>query len=131
MWSLSSDVFSGAFGFIERCRRANIVTFSPATGQPYKSLKYIHLTNVPASYLLADLNGKLFSYDLGLGSNYSQFQRVNPYVDPTGAGSSQLVGPFSREVHLRKGRRAEHERANQKHKNHECRTEHMCSKLQP
>jgi hypothetical protein len=94
-WSDAHNVFSGAFGYIERCRFASIVSFTPPTGLPFKSLKYYAISGTGA-YLLADLAGKLFSYDTG--ANYAQTQRINPYVDPAGTGSSQLVGPFSREI---------------------------------
>lgn len=94
MWAAASNVFSGAFGFIQRCRFANVVNFSPATGQPFLSLKYFALPGL-SSYLLGDINGKLYSYDTG--ANYAQTQRFNPYVDPAGTGTSSLNGPWSRE----------------------------------
>jgi hypothetical protein len=96
MWANPSvNCFSGAFGFIQRCRFANVVNPSPLTGVNFTSLKYFALPGV-GSYLLADINGKLYSYDTGL--NYFQTQRLNPYVDPAGTGSSQLNGPWSRET---------------------------------
>lgn len=95
MWAAASQVFSGAFGNIQRSRFANIKLFTPATGLAYSSLKYFALPGL-SSYLLADLNGKLYSYDTGL--NYAQTQRFNPYVDPTGVGSASLNGPWAREV---------------------------------
>jgi hypothetical protein len=177
MWSFSSNVFSGAFSFIQRCRFANVVAPSPLTGTFFTTLKYFALppftistavgtvtytgglvpfatvvvsstsgitggnititgnTNVlfngsfpigtvvntttltivfsqvaaasgsggtlaalnsGGSYLMGDINGKLYSYDTGL--NYFQTQRLNPYVDPSGVGNSQLNGPWSRET---------------------------------
>lgn len=95
MWASALNCFGGAFGFIQRCRFANVYTQSPTTGLPYKSLKYFAIPGTGA-YLLGDQNGKLYSYDTS--SSYTQTQRLNPYVDPSGAGSSQLNGPFSRET---------------------------------
>lgn len=96
MWaSPTLNCFSGAFGFIQRCRFANVVAPSPTTGLPFTSLKYFALPGIGA-YLLADINGKLYSYDTGL--NYFQTQRFDPYVDPAGVGNSQLNGPWSREA---------------------------------
>lgn len=95
MWAAAVNVFSGAFQFIQRCRFANVKTVSPTTGLPFTSLKYFAIPGTGA-YLLADINGKLYSYDTG--ANYAQTQRLNPYVDPSGTGSSQLNGPWSRET---------------------------------
>jgi hypothetical protein len=96
MWANPTvNCFSGAYGFIQRCRFANIVSPSPLTGVNFTSLKYFALPGV-GSYLLGDINGKLYSYDTGAA--YAQTQRLNPYVDPSGAGSATLNGPWSREA---------------------------------
>src|SRR5215469_13607711 len=95
MWANPSvNCFSGAFGYIQRSRFANVVSPSPTTGTPFTTLKYFALPGVGA-YLTADINGKLYSYDTG--ASYTQTQRVNPYVDPSGTGSAALNGPWSRE----------------------------------
>jgi hypothetical protein len=96
MWANPSiNVYSGAFAFIQRARFANILTVSPSTGVQFTSLKYFALPGV-GSYLLGDIAGKLYSFDTGSG--YGQTQRINPYVDPSGAGSATLNGPWSRET---------------------------------
>lgn len=92
-WLQAVNVISGAFGYIQRCRFANISGFG-ITGQPFTTMKYFALPGL-SSYLLADRAGKLFSFDTVLG--YFINQRFNPYVDPSGAGSSTLNGPWSRE----------------------------------
>lgn len=94
MWAPGSvNVFSGAFQYVQRARFANVFTQTP-TGSPYTSLKYFALPGSGA-WLIADQNGKLYSYDTNAA--YAQTQRLNPYVDPAGTGSSQLNGPWSRE----------------------------------
>jgi len=73
-----------------------------STGFTVPSLKHFALPGL-SSYLLADGTasvggqslGKLFSYDTGAG--YASVQRINPYVDPAGTGSTTLNGPWSRE----------------------------------
>lgn len=108
MWRQAVNCFSGAFGYIQRCRFANVVWgYDPygiepygvpgygGTGQPYTSLKYYSIPTV-GSYLLGDINGQLFSFDTS--ASYTKTQRLNPYVDPSGAGSASLNGPWSREV---------------------------------
>jgi len=65
-----------------------------AQGVAYKTLKYFALPGL-SNYLLADANGKLFSFDSG--SSYSAFQRVNIQIDPTGQGLAAMNGPWSRE----------------------------------
>src|SRR5215475_6681673 len=94
MWAAAANCFSGAFGFIQRCRFANVVTPAP-TGFPFTSMKFFALPGLSA-YLLADVNGKLFSFDTG--TSYGTVQRLNPYFDPSGVGTSLLNGPWSREV---------------------------------
>lgn len=95
MWAQATNVFSGAFGYVQRCRFANVVTISPATSTAFTSLKYFALPGL-AAYLLGDQNGKLFSFDSS--ACYAKTQRLNPYVDPSGLGSSLLNGPWSREA---------------------------------
>jgi hypothetical protein len=95
MWAAAINVFSGAFGYIQRARFANL-TPNLATGLPFTSLKYFALPGL-SSYLLGDIAGKLYSYDTA-PNPYTQIQRLNPYVDPSGAGSSSLNGPWSRET---------------------------------
>ena len=73
-----------------------------SAGFTVPSLKHFALPGL-SSYLLADGTasvggqslGKLFSYDTGAG--YASVQRINPYVDPAGTGSTALSGPWSRE----------------------------------
>src|SRR5258706_8201154 len=43
MWSFSTNVFSGAFSFIQRCRFANVVSPSPLTSSFFTTLKYFAL----------------------------------------------------------------------------------------
>ena len=66
-----------------------------AQSAPFLSLKYFSIPGL-SSYLVADNNGKLWSFDSG--SNYAAVVRINPYIDPVGAGSSKLGGPWSREI---------------------------------
>ena len=61
----------------------------------FSTLKYYALPGL-SSYLIADANGKLFSFDAG--NSYASIQRFNPYIDSTGVGSVSLAGPWSREV---------------------------------
>lgn len=95
MWSAATNVLTGAFGFIQRCRFANVKLPSPLTGKPFTTLKYFALPGIGA-YTIADINGKLYSYDTAL--SYAQTQRLNPYVDPSGTGNATLNGPWSREA---------------------------------
>lgn len=117
MWAYASNVFSGAFGYIQRCRFATVLQFSSGTGAgygvggygvggygvggtgggtgPFSTFKYFALPGIGA-YLLADVGGQLWSFDTS--NQYAQTQRFNPYVDPTGVGSSLLNGPWSRET---------------------------------
>lgn len=95
MWAPGSvNVFAGAFGYVQRCRFANIYTQNPPVSLPYTTLKYFA---IPASgaWLMGDQNGKLYSYDTNAA--YTQTQRLSPYWDPSGAGTSLLNGPWSRE----------------------------------
>lgn len=96
MWAPgTANVSSGAFGYLQRSRFANIKAVNPTTGKAIITLKFFALPGLSA-YVLADINGKLFSYDTG--ASYMQTQRLNPYVDPSGTGSASLNGPWSREV---------------------------------
>lgn len=61
----------------------------------FTTLKYYALPGL-SSYLIADTNGKLFSFDAG--SSYLTYQRVNKQVDPSGTGTAALNGPWSRET---------------------------------
>lgn len=62
-------------------------------GNVFTTLRYYALPGL-SSYLIADNNGKLFSFDAG--ALYLAYQRINPYIDPLGIGSTQLNGPWSR-----------------------------------
>lgn len=95
MWAPGSlNVFSGAFQNVQRARFANVVS-GLATGLPFTTLRYFA---IPAggAWLIADRGGKLFSYDTSAA--YAVTQRLNPYIDPLGAGDSRLNGPWSRET---------------------------------
>lgn len=73
-------------------------TVSPgyfAQGGLFTTFKYYALPGL-SSYLIADNSGKLFSFDAG--ANYLAYQRLNLQVDPDGAGSVRLNGPWSRET---------------------------------
>jgi len=94
MWAAATNVFSGPFGYVQRARFANVYTQTP-TGLPYTTFKYFGLPGV-GSYLIADQNSQLYSYDTNAG--YAQTVRLNPYVNPLGGPSSQLNGPWSREA---------------------------------
>src|SRR5579859_750264 len=100
-WYAANNCFSGAFGFVQRARFANVVSQAQGNwvnqSQPFTTLKYYAVPGL-SSYLLADNNGKLFSFDTG--NSYALIQRINPYIDPNGTGASfaQLNGPWSREV---------------------------------
>jgi len=74
---------------------SGIVTVPAATGLPFTTLKYFAIPGL-SNYLLGDLGGFLLSYDSG--NSYAQTFRINPYVDPLGAGVASLNGPWSREV---------------------------------
>jgi len=66
-----------------------------AQGLPYTTFKYFALPGL-SNYLLADTNGKLFSFDSG--NSYAAIQRINIQVDPGGQGVAALNGPWSREA---------------------------------
>src|SRR5215475_5434102 len=101
MWTPgSTNCFSGAFGNIQRSRFANVISLSPPTSKPFTTLKNFALPGL-SSYLLADIDGLLLSFDSG--SAYAKTQRLNPYVDPSGSGTSSIAGvtlngPWMREV---------------------------------
>ena len=96
MWFGASNVYSGPFGYVQRARMANV---APVVNPPL-SMKFFALPGL-SNYLLYDpaisgVDGLLYSLDSG--ASYVATQRFNPYIDPTGAGSIQLLGPWSREV---------------------------------
>lgn len=99
MWSASSNVYSGMYGYLARARWANIVTSSTngytASGLNFTTLKFFAIPGL-ANYLLGDNNGKLWSFNSS--TSYSATQRLNPYIDPSGVGSASLNGPWSREI---------------------------------
>lgn len=96
-WSDASNVYSGPFGYVARARWASLLPVANyvTSGLAFTTLKFFSLPGLD-NYLLGDNNGKLWSFDSG--SSYSATQRLNPYIDPSGAGSAQLDGPWSREV---------------------------------
>jgi hypothetical protein len=104
-WAAASNVYSGAYGFVQRARFANLVSQAQGNwtnqNQPFTTLKFFALPGL-SNYLLGDNNGKFFSFDTG--ASYARTQRFNPYYDPTGSGTADttpapsLAGPFSREV---------------------------------
>lgn len=61
----------------------------------FTTLKFFAVPGL-SNYLLADNNGKMWSFDSGI--SYFTTPRLSPYIDPTGVGSSKLNGPWSREV---------------------------------
>jgi hypothetical protein len=87
-------VFSGA---IAGTGGAATVSASGAfnQGTQVTSLKFFS-TPTTSNYLLYDTNGRLFSLDSG--NVYMGTERFNLTVDPRGKGSSQLNGPWSREI---------------------------------
>ena len=101
-WYSAQNVYSGPFGYLARARFAKVVT-SATTGytaqtQPFTSLKNFLVNSPAASYLLGDVNGFLYSFDTSAA--YTATKRLNPYVDPSGAGNTtSLSGPWSREVY--------------------------------
>jgi hypothetical protein len=103
-WAAATNVFSGAFGYVQRARFANVVTAATpgytAQAVPFTTLRYFALPGL-SSYLMGDNDGKLWSFDSG--TNYTAVQRLNPYYNPTGNGTADttpapsLAGPWSRE----------------------------------
>jgi hypothetical protein len=99
MWMAANNIYSGQFGYIQRARYADVASFLPQAAV-IRSLKFFALPGL-SNYLLFDGQnasafGVLYSFDSG--ASYAKVQRLNPYVDPSGAGSTQLLGPWSREV---------------------------------
>jgi hypothetical protein len=82
-------------GFIPASGNGTAAAGYSAQGFPFTTLRYYALPG-QSSYVIADANGKLFSFDTG--ANYTETQRVNPYVDRFGQGTSLLNGPWSRET---------------------------------
>src|SRR5882724_3342401 len=75
MWAAATNVFSGAFGYLQRSRFANLAINSN-TGLPFTSLKFFALPGQSA-YLLADVAGQLLAFDTQ-NNPYSATRRVNP-----------------------------------------------------
>lgn len=99
MWAAANNLYSGQFGYIQRARYADVASFLP-NAAVIRSIKFFALPGL-SNYLLFDGQnssalGVLFSFDSG--ASYAATQRFNPYIDPAGTGSSQLLGPWSREV---------------------------------
>lgn len=106
-WYDASNVFSGPFGYIQRARFAHLIT-SVTSGYTQQNADFLSLFNyyppVDASgnaisdkyYILGDINGLLYSFDTG--NNFTAVKRLNPWIDPTGAGSSDLDGPWMRQI---------------------------------
>lgn len=98
-WAAATNVFSGAFGYVQRARFANVITAATpgytANGVQFTTLRYFALPGL-SSYLLGDNNNRLWSFDSG--NNYTPTQRFNNYVDPFNTSSPKLAGPWSREA---------------------------------
>lgn len=96
MWTAATNVFTGAFGYLQRARFANVLFTDTLATTP--SLKFYAIPATGA-YLLYDQNhsgnGKMQVADL---SNYTSQNRFNPYFAPGTASSPLLTGPWSREV---------------------------------
>ena len=52
----------------------------------------------PQELLLGDINNQLWAFNIV--NYYAGIQRLNPYIDPTGAGDPRMAGPWSRSVLL-------------------------------
>src|SRR5882672_8913426 len=94
-WAAATNVFSGAFGYVQRCRFANVVSQANGNwnnvGSAFTTLKYYAVPGL-SSYLIGDINNQLFSFDSG--NNYAQTLRGNNFV----SNGALLAGPWSREV---------------------------------
>ncbi len=101
-WYEASNVFSGPFGYVQRARFANLVTnISGGAQEPITSLYNYYPPSVtganPDTYwILADAEGLLFAFDTG--NNFGQITRPNPWINPNNTASSQLNGPWMRQV---------------------------------
>ena len=99
MWAAAINVYSGMYGYLARARFATIVTSLTSgystSSVPFSTLSFFAIPGL-ANYVLGDTGGKLWSFNSSL--SYAATQRLNPYVDPAGAGSSQLNGPWMRQV---------------------------------
>jgi hypothetical protein len=97
-WAAASNVFSGLHGEIRRARWAPVVNTN-TSGYSAQSKAFDSLFNFrdinKVSFLLGDINNKQFTFNIG--SSYAAAQRFNPYVDPSGTGSSSMAGPWTRE----------------------------------
>jgi hypothetical protein len=94
-WVAATNCFSGAFGFVQRCRFANVITstttgFTPLS-LPFTSLKFVALPGL-SNYLLGDIDGKQYSFDSGLSYAATLRPQLLPFL-PSGSYS----GPWSRE----------------------------------
>lgn len=100
-WYGALNVYSGAFGYIQRARFANVVTHALVPtyvngGTPFTTFKFFALPGL-SNYLLADNDdGNLWSFDTG--SAYAAVRRFNPYYDAGGFSNPKLNGPWMREV---------------------------------
>jgi hypothetical protein len=100
-WAAASNVFSGAFGFVQRARFANVVTSATAGYipqlNPFTTFKFFSLPGL-SNYLLADNTdnlggGHLWSFDTG--SSYAATARSTAFLIQN---ASLYTGPWSREV---------------------------------
>jgi hypothetical protein len=100
-WAAASNVFSGAFGFVQRARFANLVTSSTSgyltQGNPFTTFKFFSLPGL-SNYLLADNTdslggGHLWSFDTG--NSYAATVRSTSFIL---FNASLYTGPWSREV---------------------------------
>lgn len=97
-WFAASNVFSGPFGFVQRCRFANVASPAqgnlPATGVAFTTLKFFAVPGL-SSYLLGDVGGFMLSLDAG--NNYARVNRPHigqQFNEPDAARN----GPWSRET---------------------------------
>ena len=94
-WAAATNCFSGAFGFVQRCRFANVITGATSgytvQNAPFTSLKFVALPGL-SNYLLGDVNGKMYSFDSAL----SYAATVRPLLLNLIAGIN-YNGPWSRE----------------------------------
>lgn len=99
MWQAASNVYSGQHGEVRRARFGQLWNTS-SSGYSAQSARFTSLyvfgDPTPQQLLLGDVNNKLWTYNLSYPGGTKVTQRLNPYVDPSGAGSSSLAGPWSR-----------------------------------
>src|ERR1700756_1177792 len=99
-WAAASNVYSGAFGYIQRARFANVVQQGLtsgyiSSGNPFLSMKYFAIPGT-SNYLLADqtptnTNAEMWSFDTG--NSYAATPRFNPLFN-----IFSVTGPWSREI---------------------------------